>query len=532
LGRKKNQASLTELHWVITKQLQEEALSYLFQQDERSFFLPERGFLGVIHSGNGVLRRSLFLRKIIPQEEGWVTWTNHGLSFDPLYFSRALDVVSDSALGAGLILVHSHPGGSINTPPEPSGPDLYHERRLLYHLNHALPVGSPVAAGIVDRSGAWRVREYHWSRPTTVKEVQSRRFGIDSASYFDVSAIRIVSSDATRVYHYGKPDREVNAKTVDSTLRLWGKGGHQILENLRVGIVGLGGVGSILVEYLARLGVGELVLVDFDAVEEENLNRLVGVRRNEVGKPKVEYAARVAREASTAVSFNVRTYRGSASERDGLKHLLDADIIMNAADSAFARQVLDHASYAYAIPVIDGGTTLVVGAHGGEIIGKSQVGQAGPGQPCLECSGAYSQEEATLAREDPSVQGPSSYLRVVGRKTKGEPPRAPSVISYNGLVAALMVQRLLSTVLGFPPRGKSGQQRYYVELGELNWGPTTQCKEDCPKQSWVGLGDSHPVPVGIDPLWKQMRQQKVAIRQARINPRDKTVFSSGKHSPK
>lgn len=518
MGRKKNQTGLTELHWVITKQLQDEALSYLFQQDEQSLFLLERGFLGIIHSGSGVLRRSLFLRKIIPQKEGWVTWTNHGLSFDPLYFSQALDVVSASALGAGLILVHSHLGSGrpINTPPEPSKPDLYHERRLLYYLNHAIPPRSPVAAGIVDRSGAWRVREYHWPRPKTVKEARSRRFGIDSASYSDASAIRIISSDATKVYHYGKPNREVNAKTVDSTLRLWGKGGHQILENLRVGIAGLGGVGSILAEYLARLGVGELVLVDFDEVKDENLNRLVGVRRNEVGKPKIKYAARIAREASTAASFNVRTFRGSVSERAGLKYLLDADIIMNAADSAFARQVIDHASYAYAIPVIDGGTALVVGTRAGEIIGKSQVGEAGPGQPCLECCGAYTQEEATLAREDPTMQGPSSYLRVVGKETKAELPRAPSVISYNGLVAALMVQRLLSTILGFPPRGKTGQQRYYVELGELNWGPTSKCKESCPKQSWVGLGDSHPVPVGIDPLWKQMREQaEVPARQPR-----------------
>jgi len=513
LGREKNQTGLKELHLVITKQLQDEALSYLFRQDDQSSFLPERGFLGVIHSGGGVLRRSLFLRRIIPQQEGWVTWTNHGLSFDPAYFSRALDAVSESALGAGLIIVHSHPGlgGSINTPPRPSKPDLYHERTLLYHLSHALPPGSPVAAGIVDCSGAWRICEYHWPRPATAKEARSKRFGINSASHSDASAIRIVSSDALTVYHYGrKTSIEADAKTVDSTLRLWGSLGQQILGNLRVGIAGLGGVGSILAEFLARLGIGELVLVDFDIVKEENLNRLVGVRREELGKPKIKYAARICRQASTAAPFKVRTFRGSVSERDGLKHLLDADIIMNAADSAFVRQVLDHVSYAYAIPVIDGGTTLVVGARHGETIGKSQTGEAGPGQPCLECTGAYTQEEATLAREDPSTVGPSSYVQMIGQEAGEEPPRAPSVISYNGLVAALMVQRLLSTVLGLPPKGKRGQQRYYVELGELNWGPTIQCKEGCPKQSWVGLGDSHPVPVGVDPLWKKMRQQKEA----------------------
>lgn len=50
------------------------------------------------------------------------------------------------------------------------------------------------------------------------------------------------------------------------------------------------------------------------------------------------------------------------------------------------------------------------------------------------------------------------------------------MISFNGLVASLMIQRMLSSVLDFPPKDKHGQQRYYVE-GTLNWGPTERCKK-------------------------------------------------------
>lgn len=509
MGGKKNKASLKELHWIISKELQNEAQQVLFRKSKRQIFLPERGFLGVIHSGEGIVRRSLFLRKIIPQHKEWVKWTKSGLSFDPAYFSKAIDLISDSQPGAGLIIVHSHPfGGSLDVPPQPSAPDLHHERFLLYHLARALPPGSPVAAGILDSSMAWRVREYYWSN----EDFTSARSGMFKGSFSDATAVRIVSSDGITVNHHGKSCNNVNLTAVDSTLRLWGKEGHKILGSLRVGIAGLGGVGSILAEYLARLGVGELILVDYDVVKEENLNRLVGVQRNEVGKAKIKYAARIARAASTAQSFKIRSFRGSVAEQTGLKNLLDADVIMNAADSAFARQVLDHVSYSYSIPVVDGGTVLVV-AKDGKIIGKSQVGQAGPGQPCLECSGAYSQDEATIAREEPVMQGPRGYLQMAGQESKHgtDIPRAPSVISYNGLVAALMVQRLLSIVLPFPPEGKRGQQRYYVELGELNWGPTTHCKVGCPKHNWIGLGDSHPVPVGIDPFWKQMREQEKSL---------------------
>jgi hypothetical protein len=276
----------------------------------------------VVHAGNGVVRRTLLLREIVPQKDGWVTSTEDGLSFSPLYFSRGLDVVSDSASGAGLIIVHSHFGfgGSVNSPPQPSRPDLYHERRLLFQLSRALPSSSPVASGILVPSGAWRVREYQWPRPRTAEEATSRRFGIDAASFSDASGSRIVSSDTVTVHRYGRPfGAKMNARAVDSTLRLWGKGGQEVLSSIRVGIAGLGGVGSILTEFLARLGVGELILVDFDLVSEENLNRLVGARRDDVGKPKVEYAARIAKEAATAAGFKVWAVRSSAAEWEGLR---------------------------------------------------------------------------------------------------------------------------------------------------------------------------------------------------------------------
>ncbi|MDE2590661.1 MAG: ThiF family adenylyltransferase, partial [Patescibacteria group bacterium] len=376
-----------------------------------------------------------------------------------------------------------------------------------FQLSRALTENAPVASGILIPNGAWRIREYYWPRPRSVREAKSRKFGIDAASFNDAKGFRIISDDMLEVYRYDRPLRvELNTKAVDSTLRLWGEGGQEILNRIRVGIAGLGGVGSILAEFLARLGVGELVLIDFDIVSEENLNRLVGARRNEINKPKIEYAARIAKEAATAKNFIVRPIRESVAEWDGLRHLLDVDVVMNAADSPFARQVLDHVAYAYGIPVIDGGTILRVESKSGKVIGKSQVGKAGPGDPCLECSGSYTQEDATMAREEPSMQGPDAYVQTDKPLADKSLPRAPSVISFNGLVASLMVQRMLNTFLGFPPQGKHGQQRYYIDEGILNWGPTERCKNDCPKYSWTGLGDSHPVPVGVDPIWKEMRK--------------------------
>jgi tRNA A37 threonylcarbamoyladenosine dehydratase len=68
-----------------------------------------------------------------------------------------------------------------------------------------------------------------------------------------------------------------------------------ILADLEVGVVGLGGGGSHVVQQLAHLGVGKLVPVDDDIVEEKNLNRLVGGTAEDVKakRAKTEIAERV-----------------------------------------------------------------------------------------------------------------------------------------------------------------------------------------------------------------------------------------------
>ena len=505
MGRKENQTSLMELCWNLTESLQSEAVSTLFGKSEIPFRSEERGFLGIIYAGTGIRRRSLFLGKIVKQEAKWVYDGQHGLSFSPRYFSRALDEVSLAPAGAGMIIVHSHPfpTESINSPPNPSNPDLKHEKKLLFYVGKSLQRGAPLASGIITPNGAWRVREYQWKEVTLGSPgAYNKNF-----TYQDASIIRIVSSDKLEVIkHYTSSKSRIHAKAQDSTIRLWGEEGQAVIGNMRVGIAGLGGVGSILVEFLARLGVGELILVDFDVVGIENMNRLVGAKSSDIGRPKIEYAKRIARGSATSKNFKLTTFQGSVAEKDGLERLLDSDVIMNAADSAFARQVLDHVAYSFEIPVIDGGSKFIPAENIKGIRGKSQVSIAGPGFPCLECSGVYNQEEATLAREDNTDFNQPKYIIAKGLPEERPPQRNPSVISYNGLVASIMIQRFLGLTLGFPPDRKIGQQRYYVEEGILNWGPIVRCEPGCQKSSWIGLGDSHYVPIGIDLNWRKMRQ--------------------------
>ena len=72
------------------------------------------------------------------------------------------------------------------------------------------------------------------------------------------------------------------------TEMLIGKEGMEKLKNARVAVFGLGGVGSFVCEGLARSGVGGFVLVDFDKVDESNINRQIIATTKTIGRNKVD----------------------------------------------------------------------------------------------------------------------------------------------------------------------------------------------------------------------------------------------------
>jgi molybdopterin-synthase adenylyltransferase len=80
-----------------------------------------------------------------------------------------------------------------------------------------------------------------------------------------------------------------------------GADGQAALETVVVGVVGLGGTGSIVAARLAHLGVRDLVFVDRDRVETSNLPRIVGANGEDVDTPKVKVAARYASRLGASV---------------------------------------------------------------------------------------------------------------------------------------------------------------------------------------------------------------------------------------
>lgn len=261
------------------------------------------------------------------------------------------------------------------------------------------------------------------------------------------------------------------------------------LARAAVAIVGLGGIGSIVALQLAHLGVGELILIDPDKVEESNLNRLLGVGPNDVGKPKVEVIADLIRHV--APSAKVATSNLSVLEGPATELIKGTDLILGCVDNHGARLVLNHISLRYLIPLLDAGTGLVVDETGNVVHAGGQVQLVAPGRGCLECRGFIDPKQASFDLSSESVQ---AYERAHGY---GSDEPAPSVIFLNGVVASHQVSDAAKFFQVDESHGLTDPSLLIFDLlGSRTYRVSAPGRPDCPScgsDGVVGLGDLAPL---------------------------------------
>lgn len=85
----------------------------------------------------------------------------------------------------------------------------------------------------------------------------------------------------------------------------WGKDNQEILSSKHVAVFGLGGVGGFCAEALARAGIGELTIIDFDTVSETNINRQLVALLSTVGKSKAELFKDRLKDINPDIRLNV-----------------------------------------------------------------------------------------------------------------------------------------------------------------------------------------------------------------------------------
>ena len=124
------------------------------------------------------------------------------------------------------------------------------------------------------------------------------------------------------------------------------------LQGKAVAVIGCGGLGGYLIEYLARIGVGSIRCVDGDVFEESNLNRQLLSTPVLLGTSKVTAAANRIQEINPQVQ--VQTFPVFLEETNALELITGCDVVLDALDNISGRKVLAKACEAENIPYIYG----------------------------------------------------------------------------------------------------------------------------------------------------------------------------------
>jgi adenylyltransferase/sulfurtransferase len=153
-----------------------------------------------------------------------------------------------------------------------------------------------------------------------------------------------------------------------------GLDGQKRLKAAKVLIVGTGGLGAPLALYLAAAGVGTLGIVDFDFVEESNLQRQVIHGRRDVGRPKVASAQDRIKGINHHIQIN--TYNTMLTSANALEIMKDYDVIADGTDNYQTRYLVNDACVLLGIPNVYGSIF--------QFEGQASVFYAKEG-PCYRC---------------------------------------------------------------------------------------------------------------------------------------------------
>jgi molybdopterin/thiamine biosynthesis adenylyltransferase len=229
------------------------------------------------------------------------------------------------------------------------------------------------------------------------------------------------------------------AAAFDRQIRAFGPDGQRLLAQLRVGVVGAGGTGSAVCEQLIRLGVGELLVIDPDVINDDgsNVTRVYGSTMNDIGMPKVDIVARAATQI--ALGTKVSTVQGSINDESTARLLTDCDVVFGCTDDNRGRMTLSRLAVWYLIPVIDMGVKLT--SRDGTLTGiEGRITIVGPETGCLQCRGRINPQ----ALQAEVLQPAERADRVAEGYAIGLAERDPAVVAFTTGVASQAISEFLA----------------------------------------------------------------------------------------
>jgi len=274
--------------------------------------------------------------------------------------------------------------------------------------------------------------------------------------------------------------------------QLFGAGTTAKLRELTIGVIGCSGTGSPLIEQLARLGVGKLILVDPDKVEEKNLNRILNASHEDAYLERYKVDVMASAIARMGFGTELKLLRNNLYDAGVVTAVAECDVLFGCVDSIEGRHLLNRLSAFYLIPYFDLGVKLVADGNGGidEVCGA--VHYIRPDGSSLLSRRVYTMAQVTadgLRRTDPTAyrdQVKAGYIT-------GVQEDRPAVISVNMLFAALGANEFLARL---HPYRLDDNADYATVRASLMQGEFYRQGDGAPcpvLRKYIGRGDIDPV---------------------------------------
>jgi molybdopterin/thiamine biosynthesis adenylyltransferase len=248
-----------------------------------------------------------------------------------------------------------------------------------------------------------------------------------------------------------------------------GNNAQFLFEQVRVGIVGLGGGGSHIAQQMAHIGIKQPIIFDADHVEESNLNRLVGAWFADVLRKtfKTQVAKRMMKKIFPKV--NIKAF--NSRWQDVPEQLQTCDVVIGCVDDYASRAELEAECRRFLIPYVDIGMDIYQGGDKSYFM-AGQVITSIPGCHCMRCMQFITEEKLGVEA--------AKYGNVGGR---------PQVVWPNGVLASTAIGILVNLITGWSKHQQASYLSYDGNLGtvtphkRLHYLPENGCVhfpiEDC-----------------------------------------------------
>ena len=411
------------------------------------------------HSSNKL--SALISDFIYPKDEEYELHGN--VSFDSSYLVRAIQTCRKKQ--AGLVFIHNH---LTEGWQDMSRDDIVAERDRISPASNA--TGLPLVGLTLGTDKQWSAR--FW-----VKENNAyKRNWCDK--------VRVIGSKLDIQYNERNFKKPIRKEKLKRTIDTWGIECQSKIARLEVGIVGLGSVGALVAESLARMGVQNLTLIDGDKAKIHNLDRLLYATEDNIGEYKVSLAKKYLKKNATASDITIKTHSNYLQDTECYQSALSCDILFSCVDRPLPKDILNNIAYIHYIPVIFGGIFIDNKSSGKLAQATWSTSILSPRFRCLRCDGQYTTSDV-IQEVDGSLDNPS-YVR--GQ----DGLRNQNVFPFSMNVASSMVLEMIRFIISEDWWSHVGYKTFYNFIQkDMKILSDKKCKESCAVLSNSGIGDSY-----------------------------------------